>query len=102
MLSHKTRKVVNELKSIAKKCKTVWLATDEDREEAISWHLLHALNLDVSGTKRITFNEITKKAVLKAVDSPRPINDNLVNSQQARRILDRIVGFELSPVLWKR
>ena len=97
------KKVVNELKSIAKKCKTVWLATDEDREgEAISWHLLHALNLDVSGTKRITFNEITKKAVLKAVDSPRPINDNLVNSQQARRILDRIVGFELSPVLWRK
>ena len=97
------KKVVNELKTIAKKCKTVWLATDEDREgEAISWHLLHALNLDVSLTKRITFNEITKKAVLKAVDSPRPINDNLVNSQQARRILDRIVGFELSPVLWRK
>jgi DNA topoisomerase I len=97
------KKVVNELKSIAKKCKTVWLATDEDREgEAISWHLLHALNLDVSGTKRITFNEITKKAVLKAVNSPRSINDNLVNSQQARRILDRIVGFELSPVLWRK
>jgi len=97
------KKVVNELKSIAKKCKTVWLATDEDREgEAISWHLLHALNLDISETKRITFNEITKKAVLKAVDSPRDINDNLVNSQQARRILDRIVGFELSPVLWRK
>ena len=97
------KKVVNELKSIAKKCKTVWLATDEDREgEAISWHLLHALNLDLSSTKRITFNEITEKAVLKAVDSPRPINDNLVNSHQARRILDRIVGFELSPVLWRK
>jgi len=97
------KKVVNELLSIAKKCKTVWLATDEDREgEAISWHLLHALNLDVKNTKRITFNEITKKAVLKAVESPRVINEDLVNSQQARRILDRIVGFELSPVLWRK
>ena len=95
------KKVVNELKSIAKKCDLIWLATDEDREgEAISWHLLHALNLKSSETKRITFNEITKKAVLKAVNSPREINHNLVNSQQARRILDRIVGFELSPVLW--
>ena len=97
------KKVVNELKSISKKCKMVWLATDEDREgEAISWHLLHALNLKPSETKRITFNEITKKAVLKAVASPREINTDLVNSQQARRILDRIVGFELSPVLWRK
>jgi len=97
------KKVVNELKSISKKCKMVWLATDEDREgEAISWHLLHALNLKPSETKRITFNEITKKAVLKAVASPREINNDLVNSQQARRILDRIVGFELSPVLWRK
>ena len=97
------KKVVNELKSIAKKCDLIWLATDEDREgEAISWHLLHALNLKSSETKRITFNEITKKAVLKAVNSPREINHNLVNSQQARRILDRIVGFELSPVLWRK
>ena len=97
------KKVVNELLSIAKKCKTVWLATDEDREgEAISWHLLHALKLNSNNTKRITFNEITKKAVLKAVDSPRLINEDLVNSQQARRILDRIVGFELSPVLWRK
>ena len=97
------KKVVNELKSIAKKCDVVWLATDEDREgEAISWHLVHALNLKSSETKRITFNEITKKAVLKAVNSPREINHNLVNSQQARRILDRIVGFELSPVLWRK
>ena len=97
------KKVVNELLSIAKKCKTVWLATDEDREgEAISWHLLHALKLNINNTKRITFNEITKKAVLKAVDSPRLINEDLVNSQQARRILDRIVGFELSPVLWRK
>ena len=97
------KKVVNELLSIAKKCKTVWLATDEDREgEAISWHLLHALKLNSNNTKRITFNEITKKAVLKAVNSPRLINEHLVNSQQARRILDRIVGFELSPVLWRK
>ena len=97
------KKVVNELKSIAKKCDVVWLATDEDREgEAISWHLVHALNLKSSEIKRITFNEITKKAVLKAVNSPREINHNLVNSQQARRILDRIVGFELSPVLWRK
>jgi DNA topoisomerase I len=97
------KKIVNELLSIAKKCKTVWLATDEDREgEAISWHLLHALKLNSNNTKRITFNEITKKAVLKAVDSPRLINEDLVNSQQARRILDRIVGFELSPVLWRK
>ena len=97
------KKVVNELLSIAKKCKTVWLATDEDREgEAISWHLLHALKLNSNNTKRITFNEITKKAVLKAVNSPRLINEDLVNSQQARRILDRIVGFELSPVLWRK
>ena len=97
------KKVVSELNTIAKKCATVWLATDEDREgEAISWHLLHALNLKVENTKRITFNEITKKAVLRAVNSPRDINDDLVNSQQARRILDRIVGFELSPILWRK
>ena len=97
------KKVVSELNTIAKKCATVWLATDEDREgEAISWHLLHALNLKVENTKRITFNEITKKAGLRAVNSPRDINDDLVNSQQARRILDRIVGFELSPVLWRK
>tara|TARA_B100001287_G_scaffold275972_1_gene285243 strand:- start:175 stop:2598 length:2424 start_codon:yes stop_codon:yes gene_type:complete len=97
------KKVVGELNKIAKKCNMVWLATDEDREgEAISWHLVHALKLNSNNTKRITFNEITKKAVLKAVDSPRNINTNLVNSQQARRILDRIVGFELSPVLWRK
>ena len=97
------KKVVSELNSIAKKCDIVWLATDEDREgEAISWHLVHALKLNIEKTRRITFNEITKKAVLRAVDSPRSINDDLVNSQQARRILDRIVGFELSPVLWRK
>ena len=97
------KKVVSELNNIAKKCSTVWLATDEDREgEAISWHLIHALKLKKENTKRITFNEITKKAVLNAVSSPRLLNQDLVNSQQARRILDRIVGFELSPVLWRK
>ena len=97
------KKVVSELSSLAKKSKIVWLATDEDREgEAISWHLLHALKLKEENTKRITFNEITKKAVLKPVDNPRDIDENLVNSQQARRILDRLVGYELSPVLWRK
>ena len=97
------KKVVSELSSLAKKSKIVWLATDEDREgEAISWHLLHALKLKEENTKRITFNEITKNAVLKAVDNPRDIDKNLVNSQQARRILDRLVGYELSPVLWRK
>lgn len=97
------KKVVSELSSLAKKSKIVWLATDEDREgEAISWHLLHALKLNKENTKRITFNEITKNAVLKAVDNPRDIDENLVNSQQARRILDRLVGYELSPVLWRK
>ena len=97
------KKVVSELSSLAKKSKIVWLATDEDREgEAISWHLLHALKLKEENTKRITFNEITKNAVLKAVDNPRDIDENLVNSQQARRILDRLVGYELSPVLWRK
>ena len=96
-------KVVKELISLSKKADTVWLATDEDREgEAISWHLLEALNLDVKKTKRITFNEITKSAVSKAIENPREIDTHLVNAQQARRILDRIVGFELSPVLWKK
>ena len=95
--------MVSELSNLAKKSKIVWLATDEDREgEAISWHLLHALKLKEENTKRITFNEITKNAVLKAVDNPRDIDENLVNSQQARRILDRLVGYELSPVLWRK
>ncbi len=96
-------KVVRDLKSLAKKSDTVWLATDEDREgEAISWHLCEVLGLDPSTTKRIVFHEITKPAILKAVDNPRTVNMNLVNAQQARRILDRIVGFELSPVLWRK
>ena len=96
-------KVVRELKSIAKRSNEVWLASDEDREgESISWHLAEVLNLDPATTKRIVFHEITKPAIQKAVANPRTINMNLVNAQQARRVLDRIVGFELSPVLWKK
>jgi len=96
-------KVVKELKQIAKKSDEVWLATDEDREgEAISWHLCEVLGLDPVSTKRIVFHEITKPAIQSAVKSPRTVDMNLVNAQQARRILDRIVGFELSPVLWRK
>jgi DNA topoisomerase-1 len=97
------KKIVKELKDLSKKANMVWLATDEDREgEAISWHLMEALKLDDKKTKRITFNEITKSAVSHAIENPRALDVNLVNAQQARRILDRIVGFELSPVLWKK
>ncbi len=97
------KKVVKELKDLSKKANMVWLATDEDREgEAISWHLMEALGLTPEKTKRITFNEITKTAVSRAIESPRNIDVNLVNAQQARRVLDRIVGFELSPVLWRK
>jgi len=96
-------KVVKELKSIAKKSGEVWLATDEDREgEAISWHLCEVLGLDPETTKRIVFHEITKPAIQLAVTKPRTVDMNLVNAQQARRVLDRIVGFELSPVLWRK
>src|SRR5579859_3450140 len=96
-------KVVKELKSFAKKSLEVWLATDEDREgEAISWHLCEVLGLDPAITKRIVFHEITKPAIQSAVRRPRTVNMDLVNAQQARRILDRIVGFELSPVLWRK
>ena len=96
-------KVVKELKSLAKKSEEVWLATDEDREgEAISWHLCEVLGLDPLTTKRIVFHEITKPAIQKAVTNPRLLDMNLVNAQQARRVLDRIVGFELSPVLWRK
>src|SRR5674476_1174422 len=96
-------KVVNELKSLAKKADEVWLASDEDREgESISWHLAEVLKLDPKTTKRIVFHEITKPAIEKAVQNPRTIDMNLVDAQQARRILDRIVGFELSPVLWRK
>lgn len=96
-------KVVKDLKSMAKKAKEVWLASDEDREgESISWHLAEVLGLDPRKTKRIVFHEITAPAIKKAVDNPRFINMDLVDAQQARRILDRIVGFELSPVLWRK
>ncbi len=96
-------KVVKELKSIAKKSEVVWLASDEDREgESISWHLAEVLGLDTKTTKRIVFHEITKPAILSAVQNPRTIDMNLVDAQQARRIVDRIVGFELSPVLWRK
>jgi DNA topoisomerase-1 len=96
-------KVVKELKSVAKKSGEVWLATDEDREgEAISWHLCEVLGLDPGTTKRIVFHEITNSAIQSAVKKPRTVDMNLVNAQQARRILDRIVGFELSPVLWRK
>ena len=97
------KKLVKELKTEAKKADMVWLASDEDREgEAISWHLFEVLGLDPAKTKRIVFHEITKNAILKAIDHPRSIDMNLVNAQQARRVLDRIVGFELSPVLWRK
>ncbi|MDB5206953.1 MAG: topA [Flavisolibacter sp.] len=103
IVSDEKIKVVNELKSAAKKSTEVWLATDEDREgEAISWHLCEVLGLDPYKTKRIVFHEITKPAIQAAVANPRTVNMNLVNAQQARRILDRIVGFELSPVLWRK
>jgi len=95
--------VIRELKKLASKAEDVWLATDEDREgEAISWHLAEALDLDVKETKRIVFHEITKKAIQDAIAKPRLIDLDLVNAQQARRVLDRLVGFELSPVLWKK
>ena len=97
------QKVVKELKQLTKKSGEVWLATDEDREgEAISWHLCEVLGLDPYKTKRIVFHEITKPAIKHAVDNPRTLDMNLVNAQQARRILDRIVGFELSPILWRK
>jgi len=102
-ISPDKKKTVAELRKIAKTAEAVWLATDEDREgEAIAWHLAEALNLDVKTTKRIVFHEITKPAIQKAVAEPRTVDMNVVNAQQARRVLDRIVGFELSPVLWKK
>lgn len=102
-ISEDKKKVVAELKKLAKGAEMVWLATDEDREgEAISWHLKEALDLDDKNTKRITFNEITKNAIQKAIENPRKIDKHLVDAQQARRVLDRLVGFELSPVLWKK
>ena len=97
------KKVVAELKKAAAQAEIIWLASDEDREgEAISWHLVETLGLERSRTRRIVFHEITKDAILHAIETPRDIDDNLVNAQQARRVLDRLVGFELSPILWRK
>jgi len=102
-VSEDKKGVINELKKLSKGAEMVWLASDEDREgEAISWHLYETLGLQKKNTKRIVFHEITKPAILKAIENPREIDINLVDAQQARRILDRLVGFELSPVLWKK
>jgi len=103
IVSPDKKKIVTELKKLAKAAKVVWLASDEDREgEAIAWHLKEVLKLKPEATKRIVFHEITKEAITAAVENPRVIDENLVNAQQARRVLDRIVGFEVSPVLWKK
>ena len=103
IVSKDKKDVVRKLKSLAKDADMVWLASDEDREgEAIAWHLAEELHLDKDKTKRIVFHEITKSAILRAIDNPRGINYNLVNAQQARRVLDRLVGYELSPVLWRK
>ncbi|MCK4344568.1 MAG: type I DNA topoisomerase, partial [Bacteroidales bacterium] len=103
IISEDKKRIVAELKKIAGEAKIVWLASDEDREgEAIAWHLSEVLNLKPENTKRIVFHEITKSAIQAAIQQPRGIDQNLVNSQQARRVLDRLVGFELSPILWKK
>ncbi|QLG45825.1 type I DNA topoisomerase [Costertonia aggregata] len=103
IVDNEKKALVKKLKDLAKKAETIWLASDEDREgEAISWHLAEELGLDKDKTKRIVFNSITKSAIQKAIDNPREINYNLVNAQQARRVLDRLVGYQLSPVLWKK
>ena len=102
-VSSDKKKLVADLKKAAKKAEMVWLASDEDREgEAIAWHLAEELDLHKENTKRIVFHEITKTAILKAIENPRQIDYNLVNAQQARRVLDRLVGYELSPVLWRK
>ncbi len=102
-ISPDKKKLVSELKKMAKAAETVWLASDEDREgEAISWHLYNALKLDEQKSKRIVFHEITKSAILNAIENPRSIDKNLVSAQQARRVLDRLVGYELSPLLWRK
>ncbi|MFR6541931.1 MAG: type I DNA topoisomerase [Butyricimonas virosa] len=102
-ISPDKKAIVKELKQLAKEAKTVWLASDEDREgEAIAWHLFEVLGLKKENTKRIVFHEITKDAILHAINNPRDIDKNLVDAQQARRVLDRLVGFEVSPVLWKK
>jgi DNA topoisomerase-1 len=103
IISSDKKDIVRQLKKQALSAETVWLASDEDREgEAIAWHLFESLKLDKSKTKRIVFREITKKAILNAIENPREINYNLVNAQQARRIIDRLVGFEISPILWRK
>ena len=103
VISEDKKKIVAELKKLAKSATAIWLASDEDREgEAIAWHLQEVLGLKRDQIKRIVFHEITKDAILKAIKNPRLIDENLVNAQQARRVLDRIVGFEISPVLWKK
>ena len=102
-VSKDKKDVVKKLKDLAKKAEMVWLASDEDREgEAIAWHLAETLGLDKEKTKRIVFHEITKSAITKAIENPRSIDYDLVDAQQARRVLDRIVGYELSPVLWRK
>ena len=102
-VSKDKKTLVKDLKVLANKADMVWLASDEDREgEAIAWHLSESLELKKENTKRIVFHEITKTAILKAIENPRDIDYNLVNAQQARRVLDRLVGYELSPVLWKK
>ena len=103
IISEEKKKTVNELKKLAKTAEKVWIATDEDREgEAIGWHLCQALGLDPVSVSRIVFHEITKTAIEKAIETPRHIDMDLVNAQQARRILDRLVGFKVSPVLWQK
>ena len=103
VISSDKNKIVDELKKSAKEAKVVWLASDEDREgEAIAWHLCEVLKLDPQKTKRIAFHEITKESIQRAIENPRAINLSLVNAQQARRVLDRLVGFEVSPILWKK
>ena len=102
-ISPDKKAIVKELKQLAKEAKTVWFASDEDREgEAIAWHLFEVLGLKKENTKRIVFHEITKDAILHAINTPRDIDKNLVDAQQARRVLDRLAGFEVSPVLWKK
>ena len=102
-VSKEKKEIVKKLKNESKKVDIVWLASDEDREgEAIAWHLKEALKLEDSATKRIVFREITKDAVLNAISNPRKINQSLVDAQQARRILDRLVGYKISPILWRK
>ena len=103
VVSADKRELIAQLKKLSKEAETVWLASDDDREgEAICWHLAETLNLPEAKTRRIVFREITKNAILAAIANPRTVNQDLVNAQQARRVLDRLVGFELSPVLWKK